>query len=530
MKLRNALAAYKRIAITGAPGTGKTSYSNQVTDRPVIHTDDWMTQPWDEVPLLVKAKCDETPDAFIVEGVQVPRTLRKGLEVDAVLYLSKPLEPQTPAQIALGKGLTTTLSEWAQTHPNVPILTDITLDACDMKRRYLTFTLDSEGVTPTPQGGRRYPAKATRSTVAKYNRNGQIVREFRPADEIKKAIATLKGAPVVLLHPDENGGEVDTENIKRLSCGHFEDPTWDDAEQCARGFVVVNDGPSIQTLDVWASETGGVDISCGYDNARIEEPGVSPDGEEYDVIQTDYVFNHVALGPRGWGRLGPDVGLTLDCNDHEVLMKFTTKDSADVTKPDDKGVTKDEAGLPGPSPDAGGFTPEEIAGLKALAKMAPAITQMLNSGAAPAAPVSLDAPPPAPAAPVAAAPGATPPEPEKKTLDHKDIERIAEQAAQEGAEVRTEAVRLLGSDYSFKGKSTRQVRLDVVRSLDSNFDEKAADPVLKAVYDTTLKALEKQAEFTRQLGETRALDFAFTADSGSTDNQVKPIGHDIYTA
>jgi hypothetical protein len=535
MKLRNVLAAYKRIAITGAPGTGKTSYSNQVTDRPVIHTDDWMNEPWSEVPVLVKAKCEETPDSFVVEGVNVPRTLRKGLEVDAVVYLTKPLEYQSPAQVAMGKAVGTVLTEWASTHPNVPIITELTLDSNDMKRRYLTFSLDASGVTPTPQGGRRYPAKPTKAGVAAYNRGGVVVREYRPADELKRAIATLKGSPVVVLHPRENDGEVDTSNAQRLTIGHFEDPTWDEREGAACGYVVINDAETLALIDQWIPQTGGVDISCGYDSVRIPEPGVSPDGEEYDVIQTGYKFNHVAIGPRGWGRLGTDVGLTLDSNEDEVIMSkpsnatIKTKDSDDKTEPVTT-PTKDD-GAPAPAPGTGDttLTPEDIAGLKQLVQLLPALNQLLNTGAIPAVPASLDAAPavqPAPTPTLAAATPASSPETEKKTLDSKEVERIAEAAAQEGAEVRTDAVRLLGNDYSFKGKNTRQVRFDVVRSLDSNFDEKSTDAELKAAYAITVKALEKQAVHRSELADIR-IGGGLIQDS-KDQPEYKQLGHWVF--
>ena len=534
MKLRNVLAAYKRIAITGAPRTGKTTITQQVTDRPVIHTDDWMREPWTDVPLLVKAACEQEPEAFVVEGVQVPRTLRKGLEVDAVVYLTTPQVPQTQLQINMGKAVGTVLSEWAATHPNVPIITGLTLDSCDMKRRYLTFTLDSEGVTPTPQGGRRYPAKATKAGVFQYNRGGQIVREYRPANEIKRALGTLKSCPVVLLHPQENGGEVDIDNAKRLSCGHFEDPVWDEAEQCARGFVVINDRDALDTIDGWVALTGGADISCGYDNARDPTPGVSPDSEEYDLVQIDYTFNHVAIGPRGWGRQGTDVGLTLDSDDNEqgpfMSLKTNptkTADSAEAAAPGEKptmDAPMEGAATPAPA-EASALTPEDIAVLKQLVSLAPALNQMCNTGGSGMAPATLDTPAQTPAPVAAPAPVAPQPETEKKTLDAKDVERIAEAAAQEGAEVRTDAVRLLGTDYSWKGKSTRQVRLDVVRSLDSNFDEKASDPELKAAYAVTLKALERTAQNRAELAGIRSA--TFTKDSADKV-EYKQLGNWVF--
>lgn len=520
MKLRNILSKYPRVAITGAPKTGKTTVTEQVTDRPVIHTDDWKDQPWAEVPELVRAACEQAGGAFLVEGVQVPRTLRKGLEVDAVVYLSQPQATQTKAQLAMGRALTTVLSEWSSTHPNVPILTGLTLDSADVppepvKRRYLTFTLDAAGVTQTPQGGRRYPARASKAGVFQYKRGTEVVREYRPADEIKRAVGTLKGAPVVVLHPKENGGEVDVTNARRLTVGHFEDPTWDEAQEAAVGTVVVNDADTLNLIDQWVRDTGGVDISCGYDNERIPQPGVSPDGEEYQYSQVNYVFNHVALGPRGWGRQGVDVGLTLDSNDDEdfPMKTIKTSDSGDVTQEPPKTVDNGAT-----------LSPEDIVALKALVQMAPALNELLNTGntpkpAEPVAPATVDAPV-VQAAPVVEEP--------KKTMDHKDIERIAEAAAQEGAEVRLEAVRLLGNDYSTKGKDTRRVRLDVVRTLDSNFDEKSSDEALKVAYGLTVKALEKQASHRKELAGLRTASFGFSMDSSS--EPATQLGYDIYTA
>ncbi len=479
-----------------------------------------MREPWADVPALVRAACSQAGPSFVVEGVQVPRTLRKGLEVDAVIYLTEPRIPQTPAQIAMGKALSTVLSEWSTAHPNVPILTGLTLDSNDvpnqpMKRRYLTFTLDQAGVQQTPQGGRRYPARASKAGVFKYKRGSQVVREYRPAAEIKKSLNTLKGAPVVVLHPAENGGEVDTNNARRLTVGHFEDPTWDEATQAAVGYAVINDADTLALIDQWVAATGGVDISCGYDNERLPQSGVSPDGEEHDYVQVGYVFNHVGIGPKRWGRQGTDIGLTLDSHDNEEspVMALKTKDSPEQPE---VPVVK--------TADSETLTPEDIASLKALAKMAPALNELLNTGTAPKAPEpTLDTP-----VPVVAAPVAPTEEQKAKTMDANDIHRIAEQAAQEGAEVRLEAKQLLGNDYVTKGKDTRRVRLDVVRTLDSNFDEKASDETLKAVYAVTVKALEKQASTRKELAGLRTASFGFSVDSPSGDGP-KPVGHDIYT-
>jgi hypothetical protein len=60
------------------------------------------------------------------------------------------------------------------------------------------------------------------------------------------------------------------------------------------------------------------DTSAGYTCEVDPTPGVSPEGEPYDGIQRRIRFNHVALGPRGWGRSGTDVGLRMDGAAFEV--------------------------------------------------------------------------------------------------------------------------------------------------------------------------------------------------------------------
>lgn len=124
---KDVLKKYDRIAVTGSPRTGKSTLVRLVKDRPVISTDDYRRRSWSAVPHAVIADVldlvhDKETPRFVVEGVQVPRTLRKGLEVDCVVVLAEPLAEQTPKQIALGKGLMTTLADWFKDHKDVPVL------------------------------------------------------------------------------------------------------------------------------------------------------------------------------------------------------------------------------------------------------------------------------------------------------------------------------------------------------------------------------------------------------------------------
>ena len=147
------LARFRRIAITGAPRAGKSTLARDLDDgRLAVHTDDyrcyvdsthgreWFAtheaadarlqelaregvdavkppKPWSEVPYGV-LEALEGSESFIVEGVQVPRTLRKGLEVDVVLYMPQPRHELSSGQAAMAKGLNTVLLKWRRDYDN----------------------------------------------------------------------------------------------------------------------------------------------------------------------------------------------------------------------------------------------------------------------------------------------------------------------------------------------------------------------------------------------------------------------------
>jgi hypothetical protein len=122
--LTEALDQHARIAITGGPWTGKTTLVEGVNDREIVHTDVFKDEPWDAQPDLIIAAC--APHArFVVEGCQVPRALRKGLEVDVVIWLVNPvleLDPKRDAKrIAFGKGVSTVF-ESIREKLTVPVL------------------------------------------------------------------------------------------------------------------------------------------------------------------------------------------------------------------------------------------------------------------------------------------------------------------------------------------------------------------------------------------------------------------------
>lgn len=108
--VEDALLRFPRVAITGAPRVGKTWLASSYgLDREVIHTDTWQGVEWAKQPELIVAACSPLR-RFLLEGVQVPRALRKGLVVDALIWLDTPAAEQTREQKSMGKAIATVLN------------------------------------------------------------------------------------------------------------------------------------------------------------------------------------------------------------------------------------------------------------------------------------------------------------------------------------------------------------------------------------------------------------------------------------
>jgi hypothetical protein len=109
-----------RILITGGPKTGKTTLAKQLSAQcgEPLHTDDLIGQlSWSEASAKV-AEWMREPAPWIIEGVAIPRALRKwlaanptGKPADKVIFLGKPWQELSPGQLAMTKGLVTVWKE-----------------------------------------------------------------------------------------------------------------------------------------------------------------------------------------------------------------------------------------------------------------------------------------------------------------------------------------------------------------------------------------------------------------------------------
>lgn len=158
----------------------------------------------------------------------------------------------------------------------------------------------------TQQGGLIARANMTRTGVFQYRQaDGSVRREYRPPDEVfdAESLRSLSHATYTDDHPDR----VSPDNWGKVARGHV-------AGTPHRSGKFVQGDIHIQHRDAIDKAEKGQhqELSCGYECGIDPTPGVSPEGEEYDVIQRNIRYNHVAAGPAGWGRAGKDVRLHLD--------------------------------------------------------------------------------------------------------------------------------------------------------------------------------------------------------------------------
>lgn len=169
------------------------------------------------------------------------------------------------------------------------------------------------------------PAVLTRAGVLRYtDETGREWGELRPPEEVfaPASLDTLRAAPVVDLHPDV---PVTTENFQTLSLGHVHDDVAPEEERLVVGTVTVNAGAAVKKIDAGERK----EVSCGYSMRPDRTPGVWQ-GEPYDVVQRDIRYNHVGIGPPGWGRAGEEVSLRLDGAAVQVRSDSAPKGKDDV--------------------------------------------------------------------------------------------------------------------------------------------------------------------------------------------------------
>lgn len=122
-----------------------------------------------------------------------------------------------------------------------------------------------------------------------YNADGTKRIEYRPPEEAFKedSLKTLKGVPVTHRHPTKLVNEDSYKDSSPIGA------VLSEGRQDGQNIIA-----DVIIYDL-ASCSKDRELSCGYTVETIEEPGTTPEGEHYDAIQTNIIYNHLAVVHRG---------------------------------------------------------------------------------------------------------------------------------------------------------------------------------------------------------------------------------------
>lgn len=177
-------------------------------------------------------------------------------------------------------------------------------------------------------------AALTRTGVFVYRHpDGSVTRELRHPDEVFKpeSLSTITHRPVTDGHPIE--GKLDATNTRRLQRGAIISGPKVDGK-LVRGRVQITDDELIgRVLD---EREPMREVSMGYEAEVVKMDGEF-EGERYDHVQRNIVYNHAAVVRRG--RAGAQVRLMLDAEDataEDVDAKDVKMQQREITEDDDK--------------------------------------------------------------------------------------------------------------------------------------------------------------------------------------------------
>lgn len=192
------------------------------------------------------------------------------------------------------------------------------------------FRIDAQRLDERPmrrdqRGMLIVPAYTTRTGVFTYlGDDGKTVRELRHPDDVfsKEHLDSLANASVTVGHPKEH---VTAANSSVLEAGVVLNPRREGNFVAAE--LSIRRADTIRRVE--AREL--VELSCGYTLRVDSTPGVY-EGQPYEQRQRDLRVNHVGLGPKGWGRAGPEVRIRADSGGELIvrpLVSFTENIRAD---------------------------------------------------------------------------------------------------------------------------------------------------------------------------------------------------------
>lgn len=322
----------------------------------------------------------------------------------------------------------------------------------------------------------RVPANLTRTGIFIYTRpDGTKVRELRPAEEVfaQDSLETLSGAPVTDLHP---GKPVRPSNWRNVSVGHVGEEVKQDGKFVAAK-LMVQAADTIAKIEKLDDDPEALrELSCGY-SCRLDNTPGEFEGERYDAVQRNIRYNHVALGPSGWGRAGGQVALRLDSNGNQTIGEPPRE--PEIMKYTIDGVTYDTS------------TPQFLEALAQRDKRNDGTIAKLTSERDTAA-AERDA-------------AIKERDDAKADLDKANDPVRLDSLVTARVSLVESARRVLGSEAKLEGKSERDIMIATIRHDNKDFDaDGKSDDYVSAYFEASTKSVKRHDEGGNGIGAARS--------------------------
>lgn len=122
--LKATLEAHPRVCLIGPPASEPlaTLEGIDLQHRLLLRASEHSAQEWSSVPDSIIRALERFDSFLLVGGVHAARALRKGLEVDAVVYLDNALGSRVPIQDGGAKQVNSIFAEWRRSHLTTPVI------------------------------------------------------------------------------------------------------------------------------------------------------------------------------------------------------------------------------------------------------------------------------------------------------------------------------------------------------------------------------------------------------------------------
>jgi len=190
------------------------------------------------------------------------------------------------------------------------------LDAFDESKLFLT-----EKAETTPEGYLKTRAIVTNTGIFNYvKQDGTILKELRPPEQVFDygSLQTLKNKPITDGHPEDliTSDNIEDLQKKGVIIGFTGSNVRNDGHVVSIDMVITNKD-AIEQINSGEKRS----LSCGYKaTLDFSQSGMAYGNNQYDCVQKDITYNHVALVP--FGRAGDLAKIRMDSITDDMVIQF----------------------------------------------------------------------------------------------------------------------------------------------------------------------------------------------------------------